>query len=295
MTDCPLTTELLERLIRGEAKDDERESLAGHLAGPCPECDRFFAGMDGLTREILVKACLARKITQGDDPTLTEKEKEEIFEAVARDLPFIDGAPNQDNLYALKSRPLRWALLAAAMVMACTATFWVISSLNDPTGLTSKDGSPVKGSGIILQFLAANKTQDKEAIPRIERGRNQASYGADASLLFRFELETPSWVYLVRLGRDGKDELISPAAGEKAVEMGPGVYDVSRGDKIMVYPLSGLQDIQTFCALALPAEPSRAGEALQKARTEVEKDRNRFISGRLRKPWIDCFQIKVER
>jgi hypothetical protein len=122
---------------------------------------------------------------------------------------------------------------------------------------------------------------------------NLASYGPGSSLLFRYGLEHPGWMYLVRVGADGRSEVIFPAPGEES-EQEPGVYDAAEHDRLLAYPLKDLDQLQTFCALTYAAKPAGREAVAGQAERELERNRKQMIYTRLRKSSIDCFQIKVE-
>jgi hypothetical protein len=283
---CPFTPEFLDRLLRGDLAEDQRRAAREHLGGDCPDCDEFFAGLDDATRELLAGSHLARKGRRdGSSPALSAEDRDRIFAAVEGNLAAAAAVIRP------RFRTRRGLALAAGLILAVSLAF-LGSRLWPKPGPTVKGADDVKGSGINLQFLVLEPGPDPEK-PQIKRGINQASVSPSARLLFRYRLEHPGWVYIVRVDAAGQGELIYPPAREES-EQPAGIYDAAVGDQLYDYPLHGLDRLQTFCALTYAARPDRRPSVFQGAVAEIERNRKQLGFNRLRTETMDCFEIKVE-
>jgi hypothetical protein len=154
-------------------------------------------------------------------------------------------------------------------------------------------GDPASGAGsIVLQFLVVDPSAPGEE-PTIARGINHEQCRTGQVLMFRYQLERPGRVHLVRVGSDGAGEVISPAGESGKTLQEPGVYDVYQDGDVLAVPLAKHSGVQNFCAVVMEDGPSPEA-ALLRAIREISQGAEPGGLGRVRKNWIDCFQIEVK-
>jgi len=293
MNDCPVKQGLIERILRGAASEEERSQASAHNRSACSECADTILGLPDDLEKNLVQQLLSE---QNGVAPLTEEERDGIFASVApvdecisleAPVPPSPGAGGRDTIRFLKRAGLV-ALLILAPVIA-------LSFLKPELWTGVKDGAAVSRGGVFLQFLVFSESGTPDGTPSVARGDNNGKYSGDSSLLFRFQLDGPAWLYIVRIDGHGGGELIFPDGDNGPIEH-PGFYDATAEGALLVYPLSGLAASQTFCAVAYPSSLQRPGAAaaMKRALKELDRRRGRPDRTRLRHDWIDCFQIEVK-
>ncbi|HUT53763.1 MAG TPA: hypothetical protein VM658_10250 [bacterium] len=291
MDTCPLKPGSVERLFKGAADREERLSIMAHLQHPCSECAETILGLPADLERAIVLGLL--EPTNGPDP-LSEDEKTDMFRSImTADSCVPAGAPvlvaEQGKTWK-GTRLLGLAALVVLMFLVPVAAHKVAES-GLWTGI--KQGAAAARGGVFLEFLVLTESDQPGRAPTVERGDNNGRYPRAASLLFRYQVDSPVWLYLARCGAtdcevifpEGEDGLVEPA----------GFYDASAGGELLVYPLARFSGAQTFCAVAYPpsAQGPGVGAAKERVLKEVSRHREASSDNRLRHEWMDCFQIEV--
>jgi hypothetical protein len=286
MAPCPFNPETLERLLRGELPPEQRRAVLDHLAGDCPDCEDFFAGLGDATGELLAKFYLARADGADDESAVLPAEaRARIFAAVEAE--FAAPAAVRPRFTRASRRVFA---LAAGLVLAVSLSLGAYHLLQKP-GPTVKGPEIAIDGPVFLQFLVI-KAAPEGSEPVIVRGVNHAVYSERDRVMFRFRIDQPAYVHIVRVGPEGKPEVIFPASANALALNPPGVYDANQDDQLMVYPLKDLDGLQNFCAAA---GAWRTSEQIVANLTAIIQDQHRDQPSRVRNPGIDCFQIKVEK
>ena len=180
--------------------------------------------------------------------------------------------------------------LAAGLVIAVGLVVF-FNRPPTPSGPTVKDGTTIdQNPTIALQFAVATGAKGPDGKPAVDRGVNHAAYPNSCWLLFRYTVDQPAWVYLVRVAPDKKTELIYPADKTDMTQKSPGVYDVNKGPDRLKYPLGGLGGRQNFCAVTVKEEAADLKPVLESATRAAEQP----PPDSKRQENVDCIEIKVE-
>lgn len=294
MEPCPITLHLLEQLMRGEIAERESRRLISHLDQDCPRCGELFSRLDPGFQAALIHYCLARSRGNGLQPSPEVKER--IRQSLALNF---SRSPHPDSpaeaAVASLSSPRRWALpLAASLVLALGLTGVLIWKQKPALIPIEKGPSSIKEAGISLEFLVMNKTGSLEQPVEVSRGVNRAVCRPDSSLLFRYRLEQPARVYLVRVAERGEGQLIYPPPGASAEHHLAGIYDAGEGDQIFAYSLANLSGLQTLCAVAASETAPPPPQLVEQISRQIQQRQKQMDFSRYRDHGIDCFQIKVE-
>jgi hypothetical protein len=290
MDNCPIKQGFLERILKGEASREERMMVKIHLKSPCSECADTVLGLPAELEKSLILGLL-------DPPnrmaSLTEQEKEDIFRsATSKHDSSTCGVPFPMSGRRGSGKGARFLALAAVILFAIIVLPAAMKLMRSGYWNGVKQGPAAARGGVFLQFLVITESDKPDKAPTIVRGDNNGRYSEAASLLFRFQLDSPAWLYLVRCG-GGDCEVIFPEEDDGPVEQA-GFYDAVAGGEILVYPLAHLTGVQTFCAAAYPPSRKSPGAEFSQKRVlqEISRRGTRF-ENRLRHEWIDCFQIEV--
>jgi hypothetical protein len=291
MGDCPLKNGAIERALGGAADDLELGQVKEHLTNPCPECEGALLGLPADRERLLIKFLYAPEAAT----PLTGEEKDDIFNPVSR---FCSpekkpAAPPHPRASGGRRWSRAFAIAAMAVLVAgvsLIARHFCYPGLYDGV----KDGAIISEGGVFLQFLVLTDSNKPDKTPAVVRGDNNGKYASGSSLLFRFQLNSPAWLYLVRSGGRGDSEVIFPVGDYGPINQ-PGFYDATSGGELLVYPLAGLAGSHTFCAVAYPSSYKRHGGKAASDRALKEIEGHRVVPGgkRLRHDWIDCFRIEV--
>ncbi len=282
----------LARLALGEVTAAERRAWAEHLGGGCGQCERLMATLDREHEELVMGLYLERSSEDlGELGRLSSDDKSRMFEALESELGADQAEVAVDGAGWSGRRALA---LAAGLLLALTISFVALLESPGP-GPIVKGDVEILGGPVFLQFLALSASDEPGASLRARRGVNRGAYSRSDRLMFRYQVDHPAWVYLVRVGPGGEAEYLYPLEDDFAQIRRAGFHDANRGAQVLLYPLSDLSGLQTFCALALPESHDGREAAMEMAQEFLLlADRQDNLS-RIRTDFMDCFQVKVDQ
>jgi hypothetical protein len=283
-----LSKEMIDRMVVGEISEEERADVLSHLDSGCQECERFLEDMNSEQEEWLLSLLICSKTATDKGLTLSDEDKKIIFDSVCSELS-VRSLPKSETGYGR----IKIMALAAGLILTVGLSIFFARNIAPTKGPNIKGGKPINVRNIFLQFSVLKYLSHDEGSPQVIPGVNRAVYPQDGHMIFRYEVEMDSNVYIVRIGPDTNTEQIYPALGDPDQMRRAGTHDVNQGDQYLVYSLKGLTGLQTFCAVATNPESDNRDEAVFKAKDITERNKNMMASRRLRKKGIDCFQIKV--
>ncbi len=235
MEQCTLNHDTWLKFTNDALSVDEREQLIAHLDPDCEDCDRFFselepedirAGMQSAAGKL--SEALEDRFEPGPDG------RDEIFARVmaqTRKRSFIPSI--------ITDWKPAFASVAVMMLM-----FIVAHQVWGPFSLDGIKGGRKAPPSIVLR-VAVLKDIGNAPVRAIPGG----GYDQDDILFFRYEIETLSYVYLIRT--DGViSELLHPDGNIAPVAEDVGVYGFREGDSASGFYLNGLEGRQIFVAIA---------------------------------------------
>lgn len=277
MNETHLTVESWQGILRGERVEGER-ALALHLAEGCNCCEEVVAGLllaDGLDGEADHRLVAVPAAGGRDRPGFERIMRQLRLESRVR--PGVEEAPVAMRISKVLPLALAGALALAGMTVLL---------LQLPRARSAHEWDEVSFPEVSLSFSVAPPAQEDS--DDIERGVPNGAYSDDRTIGLQYELSTPAFVTLVRMGPDARPELLAQPG-----RMGPGRHDLLVNDTPVGVSLRGFAGRNRFGVIASLAPLSHP--ELAAVASSIAGDRP---LDRTRRPFqsvgVGFFDIQVE-
>jgi hypothetical protein len=293
MSNCPFNNEFFDLLFAGDLTDDELVIFKAHLDEDCPDCEDFISSLDEDNKDALWGFIYTSSRETNEEFSSDSTAARDLLSRIEADFENEQKpSPPKQNRFSLK----KWKVLplAASFMLISSIAYYFITGL-PPEYSGTKGGDVIIDGGITLNFLVVSEDVNSGGPAKITGGEVLGAYSSDQGLVFRYEVDALSWVYLFRMGEENKIKMIYPFSGYTEVPSGPGNYYIQKGEDPAVFKLTGLSGKQTFCAVASPEQVVSNGDLSTKVSEIIVRDQNLRQSGRFRKDGIYCLQIEITR
>jgi len=257
---CPiLSPDRWRRLLENRLMSGESRELLEHLTAECPACERLFETMDDATEGRM--RLLLRAMT-GTRQAPVAAESREVFRAVMRR---VDEARTARSASPWRRwfGPLLTGTSAAAIAGGAAVVVLAIGAVlflrQSGQPLQTEKGAAPAVPSIHLEFAVGDhRPQGRLAVTRGVRGER---YSASSSLFLRFDIPTPSYVYLVGY-QAGHMPLLLPGAGDPGELYAAGVHEARPDGQDGGIPLSGIQGRYVIVGVASPTPLDQATQLM---------------------------------
>jgi hypothetical protein len=234
MSETHVTVESWQGILRGERIEGER-ALALHLDEGCDRCEEVVAGLllaDGLDGEadhrLLAFPAAGGRDRPGFERIMRQLRLESRVRLGAEEAPAA----------ARTSKVLPLSLAGALALAGMTVLL-----LQLPRARSAHEWGEASFPEVSLSFSVAPSA--REDSDDIERGVPNSAYSDDRTIGLQYELSSPAFVTLVRMGPHDRAELLAQPG-----RMGPGRHDLLVNDTPVGVSLRGFVGRNRFGVIA---------------------------------------------